>query len=156
MNAERHTKMQSRPTGLFATLANLLRTGGTGAPSRHVTLCGALAMLLACLLLPSAASAKQARLFAGTFGAASSTPANPYPLKFPAGVAVDNSTGDVYVIDTIASRVEKFDSAGNFLLMFGHEVNKTAVEESRPEAEQNVCPAPAHLADVCQRGKNLV
>ena len=115
-------------------------------------------MLLACLLLPSAASAHQARLFAGTFGAASNPapfPANPYPLKFPAGVAVDNSTGDVYVIDGIASRVEKFDSEGHFLLMFGHEVNKTALETPGREAEANLCPAPGHPADVCQRGKNL-
>ncbi len=50
----------------------------------------------------------------------------------PTGVAVDNelgslSYGDVYVIDESNHRVEKFDSEGKFLLMFGGGVNeKTA------------------------------
>ncbi len=50
----------------------------------------------------------------------------------PTGVAVDNelgslSYGDVYVIDDTHHRVEKFDSEGKFLLMFGGGVNeKTA------------------------------
>jgi WD40-like Beta Propeller Repeat len=46
------------------------------------------------------------------------------------GVAVDNdlmsaSHGDVYAIDAVNHRVEKFDAAGDFLLMFGREVNAT-------------------------------
>ena len=44
---------------------------------------GALACLATLAMAPSAASAKEARLFAGTFGAASNPapfPANPYPL----------------------------------------------------------------------------
>ncbi len=50
------------------------------------------------------------------------------------GVAVDNdplsaSHGDVYVFDLGASRVEKFDSSGDFLLAFGHEVNATTHED---------------------------
>jgi hypothetical protein len=49
---------------------------------------------------------------------------------FPEGVAVDNdplsaSYRDVYVVDTSNGRVQKFDSAGNFLLMFGGGVNET-------------------------------
>jgi hypothetical protein len=48
----------------------------------------------------------------------------------PDGVAVDNdlfssSYRDVYVVDAGNRRIEKFDSAGNFLLMFGGEVNET-------------------------------
>jgi hypothetical protein len=47
----------------------------------------------------------------------------------PTGVAVDNelgslSYGDVYVFDSANNRVEKFDSSGNFLLMFGGGVNE--------------------------------
>jgi Tol biopolymer transport system component len=46
------------------------------------------------------------------------------------GVAVDNeslslSHGDVYVVDQGNYRVQKFDSEGKFLLMFGGHVNKT-------------------------------
>jgi hypothetical protein len=48
----------------------------------------------------------------------------------PEGVAVDNdplspSHGDVYVDDTGNNRVEKFGPEGEFLLMFGGEVNET-------------------------------
>jgi NHL repeat len=51
-------------------------------------------------------------------------------FKFPAGVAVDNdsasaSRGDVYVADARNARVEKFGPAGNFIGMFGGEVNAT-------------------------------
>ncbi len=47
------------------------------------------------------------------------------------GVAVDNelgslSYGDVYVVDWGNNRVEKFDSEGKFLLMFGGDVNEKA------------------------------
>ncbi|HEX9967946.1 MAG TPA: hypothetical protein VGB06_08360, partial [Solirubrobacterales bacterium] len=45
-------------------------------------------------------------------------------LNFPLGVAVDGN-GDVYVFELLNSRVQKFDNEGNFLLMFGGEVNKT-------------------------------
>jgi hypothetical protein len=113
---------------------------------------------LALLAMPAAAQAKQARLFAGTFGAASNPapfPANPYPLQGPAHLAVDATSHDVYVTDPSQSRIEKFDSAGNFLYVLGPEVNKTAVEEARPTAEQNLCPAPGQPADVCQVGQNL-
>ncbi len=50
-------------------------------------------------------------------------------FEFPTGVAVDddplsNSYGDVYVMDNEHARVEKFDAAGKFLLMFGGHVNQ--------------------------------
>jgi len=55
----------------------------------------------------------------------------PSPGQFTGaqGVAVDSSD-DIYVFDSRSegeknARVQKFDSAGNFLLMFGGEVNKT-------------------------------
>ncbi len=60
------------------------------------------------------------------------------PLSSPDTVAVDESTGDVYVSDPANYRVEKFTPAGEFILMFGMEVNKngsdvcTAAEECQP------------------------
>jgi hypothetical protein len=48
--------------------------------------------------------------------------------------------------------IEKFSPSGELLSMFGRGVNKTAVEAARPEAEQNVCPAPGFPSDVCQQG----
>jgi hypothetical protein len=65
------------------------------------------------------------------------------------GVALD-SLGDVYVVDFINRRVQKFDRQGNFLLMFGGDVNQTKVAEGAPEAEQNRCPVD--VSDVCQAG----
>ena len=56
-------------------------------------------------------------------------------------IAIDQSTGDIYAADTEISRVEKFDSAGNFLLMWGYGV----VDGSN---ELQVCYAPGP----CQRG----
>jgi hypothetical protein len=48
--------------------------------------------------------------------------------------------------------IEKFSPNGEFLLTFGKDVNKSAVEQARPEAERNVCPAPGHASDICQHG----
>src|SRR6476661_9781161 len=120
-------------------------------PIASLTTCPlALALLAACLIVfagvgPSAAQAKQARLFGGSFGAASNPapfPANPYPLDQADSVAADAGSGDIYVGDRSNSRVEKFDAEGNFLLMFGLGVNKTKAEEAgSTEAERNVCVA---------------
>ncbi len=236
MNPEQRAKTPSHRTGVLATLANLLRTAGTGAPSNRrnakslasffsisfnladapegaqggtrmtdrlssliapfskssvsenladapegaqnrsgqgrngracsaregvrtpawTVLCGTLACLAALGMAPSGASASQARLLAGTFGAASNPapfPANPYPLGGSAEhLAVDSTSHDVYVADSGNHRVEKFDAAGNFLFMLGKEVNKGKVEEGgKTEAEQNLCA----VGEECQAGKDL-
>jgi hypothetical protein len=70
-------------------------------------------------------------------------------LARPNGLAIDGA-GDIYVVDRQNARVQKFSPAGEFLLMFGGDVNKTKVEEGAPQAQRNICPiAPA---DVCQAG----
>jgi hypothetical protein len=68
----------------------------------------------------------------------------------PEAIATD-SAGDVYVGERGNLRVQKFDSEGHFILTFGYKVNKSAEEEART-SEENVCPAPGHLGDVCQAG----
>lgn len=66
------------------------------------------------------------------------------------GVAVD-SAGNVYVVDQLVRRVQKFNSAGEFVLMFGGDVNKTKVEEAGSTAqERNLCTAAS--GHVCQAG----
>jgi DNA-binding beta-propeller fold protein YncE len=76
------------------------------------------------------------------------------------GVAVDPA-GNVFLREVDNRRVQKFDHAGRFLLMFGGEVNKTAVQlreeqeaNSEPvtvtEAEENLCTAPS--GDLCGIG----
>jgi sugar lactone lactonase YvrE len=60
------------------------------------------------------------------------------------GIALD-SGGNVYVVDAPARRVQKFSSAGEFLLMFGGEVNKTT--------GANVCTkADVDAGDECGAG----
>ena len=92
-----------------------------------------------------------ARVFQSTFGCAEHAPGcttttpDPYPLLEPWGVAVDESTHDVYVIDSGNHRVEKFNEKGAFVLMFGQDVNPAGISE----AEQNVCKMGSL---VCQSG----
>jgi WD40-like Beta Propeller Repeat len=57
----------------------------------------------------------------------------------PEGLAIDNSggpsAGDVYVVDPSNLRVEKFSPDGEFLLMFGGEVDKTSHADLCTEAD---------------------
>ena len=55
-------------------------------------------------------------------------------LSAPEGMAVD-SEGDVYVAEFSNRRVQKFDSEGHFLLMFGGEVNKTTLANRCTKAQ---------------------
>ncbi len=70
-------------------------------------------------------------------------------LKDARAVAIDPA-GDVFVREVGNDRVQKFDSAGRFLLTFGGKVDKTKVEAAAPEAQQNRCTAAS--GDVCQAG----
>ena len=153
MKAEQNREFPFHRIGCFATPSSPLLAQGTAAPLRGFICRLALTLVALLLLIPSTASAKQVRLPAGTFGAATSAVPNPYPISnFTSFDAVDEKSHDVYVADSANNRIEKFDSFGHFLLMFGKEVNETAVEEARPETERNVCPAPGHPVDVCQPG----
>ena len=57
--------------------------------------------------------------------------------------------GDVYVAEAHNYRIQKFTPSGELVLTFGYKVNKSAEEEAR-SAEEDVCPAPGHPADVCR------
>jgi hypothetical protein len=97
-------------------------------------------MVLLCIAAPAGASVSH--VFAGTFGAEGSTPADHYPLAGPTDVAVDQTSHDIYVTDPGNYRVEKFDSSGNLLLMIGKEVDQTS--------HANVCVIAS--GDTCQAG----
>ncbi len=63
-------------------------------------------------------------VFTTTFGAADSTPADPYPLESPGGVAADPITGDLYVTNDGSvpqQTVSVHASGGSFNLAFGGE-----------------------------------
>jgi hypothetical protein len=83
------------------------------------------------------------------------------------GIAVD-AADNVYVFEAFnnvdnfgaplngegpAFRVQKFDSGGNFLAMWGGDVNKTKVGEGGTEAERNLCTkTQVEGGDVCGIG----
>jgi DNA-binding beta-propeller fold protein YncE len=103
----------------------------------------------------SPALASRERVFERSFGCEKGvvgcTKPDPYPLAAkPWSVAVGDASGDVYVADGINDRVQEFNSKGEFVLMFGKEVNLTAVLAAGSEAEQDVCTAVS--LDACQPG----
>lgn len=63
-------------------------------------------------------------------------------FDLPQGVAVD-AGGNVYVFDKGHYRVEKFDSEGKFLLMFGHDVNKNGTNVCTVAEEKECQPGTA-------------
>ena len=117
--AEQSAKTPSPRTGLLALLRALLPVNRVAkrcsTPSSRPASFAVLVLAAIALLLPAAAQAKEVHVLSTTFGAATSTPANPYPLRRPTDVAIDHSNspsaGDVYVTDTGNARVEEFSSS---------------------------------------------
>jgi hypothetical protein len=85
---------------------------GKGSPAKAARRGMSFFLLGVAALLALAASASAAIPFC-TFGT------SPGECNRPGGVAVDRSTGRVYVVDKGNSRVNAFDENGNFLLTFG-------------------------------------
>ncbi len=126
------------PAATAAPLApaqNPIRSARRVSSAVLITAAGLLA------LVPNPASAAFGpHTFSTTF-AGSGTNA----LSNPNSVAVDESTGDVYVTDPANHRVEKFDSSGNFLLMFGKNVNSGT-------GDPNICTNAGSPTDICNAG----
>ena len=101
-----------------------------------------LLILSALALLAAPAQATVSHAFSHSIGGAASTPPNPYPVLIPTDVEIEQATRDVYVTDPLNHRIEKFDKDGNFLLMFGKEVNEST--------SGNVCTAAS--GDTCKAG----
>jgi NHL repeat len=72
-------------------------------------------------------------------------------LNTPKGVAVDGSSGadagSVYVADSNNNRIVKFNEAGQFQLMFGHNVNEGS-------GDPNVCTNAGAPTDICKPGSS--
>jgi hypothetical protein len=99
---------------------------------------GLLVLALAALA-PSAASAASSHTYSHSIGALTSTPAAPYPVSAPSDVEIDQATGNVYVADPPGHRVQKFDKDGDFVLMFGKNVNQTTGGDVCTAASLDVC-----------------
>lgn len=97
-----------------------MRAMTSGPSVRRCVVAGCLAICaLACMLATLApdASALQTRPLVSRFGS----------LSEPHGIAIDQSTGDLYVADTANNRIEKFDPTGKLLLAFGADVGGAGV-----------------------------
>ena len=138
----------------------MLRSGFGGA--RRVVLVVVVLSVFACVVLVGMAGSALAvgtLPFLASFGSQGEAAGQ---FQLPRGVAVDESSdaskGDVYVADQNNDRVEKFDAVGDFVLMFGREVNETKVNEFNEagnphnveEWEENVCAAAS--GNTCKTG----
>ena len=63
----------------------------------------------------------------------------PTALSGPTEVAVDQTSHDIYVNDPGHYRVEKFSPSGNFILMFGREVDQTTGGDTCSAASGDSC-----------------
>jgi hypothetical protein len=135
----RRTRRDRIPAAAAVLLASVC-----GVPSRSARRVPFVALVGAAGLLALSASPASAAFSSHTLSttiAGSGTNA----LSNPNSVAVDDATGDVYVTDPASHRVEKFDSSGNFLLMFGKSVNSGT-------GDPNLCTNAGAPTDVCQAG----
>jgi hypothetical protein len=102
------TEHARKSPAAFATLAGLLRGGGSGAPSlRLLATCLGLALLVAGLAIPSTASAAQTRVLQSSFGPDGTAATH---FEQPAAIGIDQSTGAAYLADLANGTVQKFDS----------------------------------------------
>lgn len=76
-----------------------------------------------------------------TFSGSITGNATTHQLADVRAVAVDRDTGDLYAADSSRERIVKFDSAGNFLFMFGDGVNQTTGGDICPVDPGDLCKA---------------
>jgi len=134
MTPTEHSPKPPRSTGSFAVLRGLLGRKGTGAPFA-ITL-SILALALA--LLPGVASANGAHGYERAIGLGFGEGAGQLELAAPireieedpyfrvagSGVAVNDTSHDVYVADTGNHRVSEFEAGGKFVRAFGADVGE--------------------------------
>jgi hypothetical protein len=75
----------------------------------------------------------------------------PGGFQSPSSVATDMKTGDLYVADLGNYRIQKLTATGEFIAMFGWDVNETKGERAgATQAEKDVCTAVS--GDRCKAG----
>jgi hypothetical protein len=155
MTTTDHRSKAAHSTGLFAVLRGLLHARGSGAPSVRFVLAGVVPILAAIGLVVGAAPALANSGYAlskafGTMGSGAGQLELAYEgqLKLPSksGVAVNDSTHNVYVADTDNHRIDEFEADGSFMRAWGWGVadGLSMFETCGPDA----FPPTA----VCQRG----
>jgi DNA-binding beta-propeller fold protein YncE len=117
-------------TGLFATLCAVFHVKGSGA--RKIgggTGLFVVAVVGLFVFMAAPAFATGGHVFSSSFGTKGTGHGQ---FEDPSGVAVNNATGNVYVVDKGNNRVEEFSAEGAFVAEFNG--SGTAGELSEPEA----------------------
>jgi hypothetical protein len=124
--------------------ANSTRSGGTMRRGASAIALLALALSSMAVLAPAASAVDNGHAYSFSFNG---PPSSPLGSNVP-GIDVDNSggpsAGDVYAVDSQKNRVVKFEPDGDFILMFGDEVNATTTGD--------ICTAVS--GDICKAGKS--
>jgi hypothetical protein len=76
-----------------------------------------------------------------------SSPPEGGALRYPVGIAVNETTGDVYVGNTELRRVDQFDASGHFIRAWG----KNVLEDGAANTGFEICPAAS--AGLCRDGE---
>jgi DNA-binding beta-propeller fold protein YncE len=121
MNRTEHSPKSTRATtGLFGMLAAFLGADATTTSKMGGrALITTLAATAAFFVFPGMALATTGHGFTASFGSEGSAAGN---LKEPAGVAVNDKTGDVYVVDRGNNRIDEFTENGTFIRTWGWDV----------------------------------
>jgi NHL repeat len=101
-----------------------------GKAGKTAPLSGVLAILALLAFAATSAQAFRSAAFSSSFATV------PGGFAQPLGVAVDDTSGDVYVVDRLNNTVDKFTASGEFVLMLGSDVDQTP-----GAADPNVCTA---------------
>jgi hypothetical protein len=127
--------------GVVAPRAFSHGANASGAPARRLLLALSLSLLLAALFAASASAAPVTIAESGT-GAGK--------VEGPQGTDVKQSNGDLYVADEPNHRIDKFDSAGHFLLAWGY-----GVADGTSEVLQTCGPEASPPTARCFSGTNF-
>jgi len=106
-----------------------------------VALVGAATWVLSSLAF--AAPAPASKGVTGFFGGQSGEPALGGTFSNPQGVAIDQTTGDIYVADHDNARVQRFSASGAFISAWGRDVVQSGKSGDLGEGVQEVCTVAA-------------
>jgi hypothetical protein len=106
------------------TQSNTSDKGGAVRFLNRLALVGAMTLAAGLLL---AAGAQSAITFKSSFGGPGTTGGT---FNQPTGIAVNNETGNVYVVDRVNNRIEQFTSAGAFVRMWGADVIQSGPDDN--------------------------
>jgi hypothetical protein len=114
--------MRTEPTRKAGVESELASGQAVTSRSRFALQAAVAGSLLALACLGIASPALASKGVIGFFGTQSAEPALGGTFNDPRGVAINQATGDIYVVDSGNNRVQRFDSSATFLSAWGRDV----------------------------------